>query len=209
MAQVTGNSNLISLIGTPKLSGFDLRSHGVFYHLGCYVNLCNDYNKMTSNQEEENVVQRDTTKMVEAFAVNNVVSYIKHQSSLYRQIPLKLQDLETRYKGLLDSFWVQYDYHATRFLARLREEIPQLNDMKISKNLYVTLASQFTNKMLHNFDSKDGLKVISSAAKYLRSVLKTVSNDFNGPFQSFTPQETVPTELLIFCSLILEEQKLY
>ena len=161
---VTGNENIISEIGTPGMPGFDVRSVGLFYHLQCSVELQNEYNRIMQERmnSETSIGSAHNHHLFEQFALRNVISYILEHFDKNPGTPLKIKDLEEKFKSQLAANNIEYSSHTSRFFAKLQSKIPELKSIKIWKNSFVTLSGQINEKLLTNLDTFDGFKVMNS-----------------------------------------------
>ena len=99
--------------------------------------------------------------------------------------------LEKKYATLMDACNLSYTPHGTQFLKLLKENVPGLNDSKLS-------GGKDAEELLNTRTLYDMMETISKA---IRIKLKNVKNEFSGSFMEESP---LPSELLILLNLLMD-----
>ena len=113
---------------------------------------------------------------------------------------IDVRNLEIKYSELMKLYNIPYSPHITRFLKKLKHQVPGLNDQTIVKKLYDSLKTKSTKEVEECLQSQTLIDMMEKVAKELRSKLRDTVTDFTG---SFTNELSLPSELMVFLNLLL------
>ena len=178
----------------------DVRSNEIYYHNNstCYINFRNRHRDSVSRQKE-NLNSKRETILLECYAWSQLSNYVHESTEPF----LDVIDLENKYIDLMKAYSVPYSPHVTRFLKKLKEKVPGLNDQKFGNKLYVSFKTKTAKEAETLLKPPSLLEALEQITRQIRNKLKdTISkhDDFSG---SFDEEISMPSELLVLLNLLL------
>ena len=102
----------------------------------------------------------------------------------------------------MESYNLSYSPHVTRFIEKLKEEVPELIDHTVGRKKYI-LEKKLDKEVNKLLVPETLLAMMEKVTHQVRIKLKETKNEFNGVFDSESEANAVPTELLILINLLV------
>ena len=112
-------------------------------------------------------------------------------------------ELEKKYQNLLESYNIPYSPHITRFIEKLKQKEPDLNDHTLRRKKYLSFKKQTSVEADELLRPNTVLDMMTKLAKYIRSKMTNIKHTFDGSFENSFNEKSVPEELLIFVKLLV------
>ena len=111
-----------------KLCYGDVRASEIYYHkTTCHMQFRNRYRSL--QQQEKNASTERKTILLECYAWKQIPNMIYDSAELFTHV----SNVEVKYSELMKSHNILYSPHKTRFLEKLKHQVPGLNNQKIDK----------------------------------------------------------------------------
>ena len=95
---------------------------------------------------------------------------------------IDVSNLEIKYNKLMKSYNISYSSHTTRFLKKLKHQVPGLNNQKIGKTLYISLKTKSTIEVEERLQPQTLIDMMQKVTRQTRSKLRDTVTDFAGSF---------------------------
>ena len=119
-----------------KLCVGDLRANEVFYHKHHYVAFRNRYHASFVDKEEAD--EKCMNTVLECYALKQIIIYMRQSLETY----MDATELEKKYQNLLESYNIPYSPHITRFIEKLKQKEPDLNDHTLHRKKSLSFKKQ-------------------------------------------------------------------
>ena len=121
-----------------------------------------------------------------------------------RQFEIKsfeVKSLENMYEGLLEFDGIPYSSHVTRFVERLKNVFPSLEKCTLKKKVMVCF-SQDINELI----PKESVVFFEFTSESpIKNEMSKENNSFKGSFDSGCQIASVPMQLQILCSVLIDD----
>ena len=82
----------------------------------------------------------------------------------------------------MKSYNISYSSHTTRFLKKLKHQVPGLNNQKIGKKLYISLKTKSTIEVEERLKPQTLIDMMQKVTRQTKSKLRDTVTDFAGSF---------------------------
>ena len=182
-----------------SLSGGDVSSNELFYHLSCLAKHTRKYNNLKNKCNTDSVY--DT--WVKELYLNKIILYIKDTENSTPGTTFIAGELESMYASSLENHGIPWTAHVSRFADLLLERIPGLLKGITSNKVSLFFDSAIQHNTHNPRDFFHSLvKIVGPIRQAMQ--LKCQSKESNLKFDKASQIQSVPIELLAIVNFILE-----
>ena len=187
-----------------KLEGGDLIALDAKYHLACLTQLRNRYRSLL-RQSQQDPYYRNEEKKKQARVFVELISYIEN-SVEDGTFCFKFSDLRHLFEKRLLDYGIDKEMNKVLFKKKFLQHFPEAQAQSDENNV-ILIFEQGMQQMLKqaiNSNYESDAILLSKAAKIIREDIFSFHGfHFNGSFPDGCQQESVPTNLKYFVSMLL------
>ena len=182
------------------LSMGDLAANELYYHKVCYSDFYNAY----CRQQTQSGIETDE-QWFKSISFNKIISYLYEKESESPGTIFYVKQLEEIYISLLKCHNIDSTSHVTRFSDSLLQAIPDLKKSTVSNKLTVCFKGTINMLLKHHVKVPDDFtRSIRDVVVPIRNSMKIVKNKFDGSFKNECQKDSVPIELLVLISMLVD-----
>ena len=187
-----------------KIEGGDLIALESKYHLSCLTSLRNRHRSyLRETGENSGALIQEKKIMARAFA-----EVLAHIEALVTEgnVLFKFSELRALYERRLRFFGIPKEINKVRFKEQILSHFPEAQAQSDGKNGFLVFEKgmQQIMKNATNSSFEDDAITLSKAARIIREdILNSNVAEFNGSFNADCQQQSVPTNVKYFVSMLL------
>ena len=189
-----------------KLSSGDVASNELYYNKSCYKIFLSRYQqaiskKLNSNKE----MMKNKENLVKAMILSQIVNQVYDQKRYESVFSFEVSVLEKLYLNLLSNDNIIQTSHVSRLCDLLLDSITDLEKRTINNKLLIIFFDDLEDVLFDEFiDLEDFVKLVDKVVNPIRKAMENINNKFSGNLVQNCQQNSIPTELITFVSMLIE-----